>query len=334
MVPRNRSPSERRDWSRFLRGPLGVIGFLTAAVYLVLMLRMLATVLFGSPASLLLSTALQEQIGRLNEIAVGPCDSTGILQFQRGEIGPIPPPEREVGQTILLPEPLTGASRQSGRILDGSELRQLVHRSVVRVMTDKGSGSGFAIAPNLVVTNRHVIDDGETGSIAVASKFLGASPVAAVLVASSPDSEVGNADFAVLRVQGEAGLFSLGLGGDPEPLDNVVAAGFPAISVRSDPDEINPDVVFSQGEVGVVQIQPNGVGLVIHTANIAPGSSGGPLLNRCGALVGVNTFVGTGEESEGRALYSLSSQALAAFLSSKGIGFESVVSGCAPGEGG
>lgn len=306
-----------------------MVALLTAAVYLVLLLRMLAAALFGPPASHLLSTAFQDQIARLNEIAAGTCDSAGILQFQRGEIGPIPP----AGPTGIPPQRSTGGSEQTGRILDASELRQLVHQSVVRVLTDTGSGTGFAIAPDLVVTNRHVIEDGETASIAVSSKFLGPSPVTAILVASSPDSEVGNADFAILRVQGTVGLLPLGLGGDPEPLDNVVAAGFPEISVRSDPDAMNPDVVFSQGEVGVVQIQSNGVGLVIHTANIAPGSSGGPLLNRCGVVTGVNTFVGTGEESDGRALYSLSSQTLAAYLSSEGIGFASAVADCASGGG-
>lgn len=315
----NRSLGFRLDLRSPLRGPLGVIAILTAAVYLALLLRLVAAALFGPPASLLLSAALQDQIGRLNEIAIGSCDSVGMQHFQRGQIGPIPPP--------------ADASGQSSRTLHGSDLRQLVHKSVVRVLTATGAGTGFAIAPDLVVTNRHVIEDGEMGSIAVASKFLGSSPVTAVLVAASPDSEIGNADFAVLRVQGAADLFPLGLGGDPEPLDNVVAAGFPAISVRSDPDELNPDVVFSQGEVGVVQIQPNGVGLVIHTANIAPGSSGGPLLNRCGVVVGVNTFVGMGEEPEGRALYSLSPGALAAFLSSEGIEFVSSVVGCSPGGG-
>ncbi len=327
-----------------LSGPLGVLALVTLAVYLILLVRILASAFFGPPPSLLLSTALQGEVGRLNEIATGPCNSTEMQQFQRGEIGPVPFAEPPASQAAPVtrqpaadatpsqtPSGTPQASGQSDHALGGEELRQLVQRSVVRVLTETGSGTGFAIAPNLVVTNRHVIEGAASGSIVVTSKFLGPSPVVANPVAVSPDSEVGNADFAVLELQGAGGLVPVSLGTDPKPLDSVIAAGFPAISVRSDPDEINPDVVFSQGDVSVVQAQPNGVGLVIHTANIAPGSSGGPLLNRCGIVVGINTFVGTGDEAEGRALYSLSPEALRAYLSSEGIAFQSAVATCASG---
>jgi S1-C subfamily serine protease len=153
----------------------------------------------------------------------------------------------------------------------------------------------------------------------------------AELVASSLDSTIGNLDFAVLVVRGGKSLVPLPVGDEPSPLDSVIAAGFPGLTVSSDPDGVSPDVVFSQGEVSVVQPQPNGVGLVIHTANIAPGSSGGPLLNRCGVLVGVNTFVGTGDQADGRALYSLSPAALADYLTSVGLDFRHALPDCASG---
>lgn len=320
---------------------MGLIALVTFSVYLVLLVRILAQVLFGPSTPLLLSTALENQIGRLNEIAGGSCESVGMQQFQRGEIGPIPSADGSAEQAALLPQQSAeGTVQQSSpsvsgrpnRTLSSNELRQLVQQSVVRVLTDEGSGTGFAIGPNLVVTNRHVIEGAREGSISVTSKFLGTTPVEANLVAASPGLDFGNADFAVVELQGGTDLVPAKLGTDPKPLDNVIAAGFPAISVRSDPDELTPDVVFSQGEVSVVQLQSNGIGLVIHTANIAPGSSGGPLLNRCGTIVGINTFVTMGEEAEGRALYSLSPLALAGYLSSEGIGFQSAFSDCGLGE--
>ena len=173
-----------------------------------------------------------------------------------------------------------------------------------------------------------MIENAGAGRIFVTSKFLGPEPVPAELVASSPDSTVGNLDFAVLVLHGGKPLVPVLVGSDPKPLDSVVAAGFPGLTVSSDTDGVSPDVVFSQGEVSVVQPQPNGVGLVIHTANIAPGSSGGPLLNRCGTLVGINTFVSTGDQAEGRALYSLSPDALAAYLTSVGTDFRRAPSDC------
>jgi S1-C subfamily serine protease len=218
-------------------------------------------------------------------------------------------------------------------MLNPDGLRSLVQQSVVRVLTDKVSGTGFAVSPNIIVTNRHVIEDAGSGNILVTSKFLGDEPVQAKLLFSSANSEIGNPDFAVLEIQGGKPLQPLNVGSDPKPLDNVVAAGFPGITVELDRDSVSPDVVFTQGDVSVVQPQPNGVDLVIHTASIAPGSSGGPLINRCGTVVGVNTFVRTGEQSEGRALFALSPVALAEYLSSVAVTFRQVSSECVAGGG-
>ena len=125
----------------------------------------------------------------------------------------------------------------------------------------------------------------------------------------------------MLQIENGKALTSLNVGDDPQPLESVVAAGYPGLTIQTDSNEIIPDVVYSQGDVSVVQPQSNGVSLVIHTANISPGSSGGPLVNRCGTVVGVNTFVSNGDESTGRALYSLSGKTLAGFLRGSSIAF-------------
>jgi S1-C subfamily serine protease len=78
-----------------------------------------------------------------------------------------------------------------------------------------------------------------------------------------------------------------------------------------------PAPLFTSGDVNTVQPQASGVSLIIHTADISPGSSGGPLVDQCGVVVGVNTFVmGPGDSAEGRRLYALSSDTLRKFLDS------------------
>jgi serine protease Do len=303
---------------------------------------------------LLLLDGLNDQINRLEVIAAGPCDSTGMQQFQHGEIGPIPnspdsaapiqtapssptaPDASDNSNASPAQEPSSTAATPpgpTGQMLNPDGLRSLVQQSVVRVLTDNSSGTGFAVAPNIIVTNRHVIEDAGSGDILVTSKFLGNAPIHAKLLFSSANSEIGYPDFAILEMQGGKSLQPLDVGSDPKPLDNVVAAGFPGITVDFDRDSVSPDVVFTQGDVSVVQPQPNGVDLVIHTASIAPGSSGGPLINRCGTVVGVNTFVRTGEQSEGRALFALSPVALAKYLSSVAVTFHQMSSECVAGGG-
>ncbi len=183
------------------------------------------------------------------------------------------------------------------------------------------TGTGFAISADTIVTNRHVVEGANDSEIYIASKYLGGEPVRGKLLTKSANSDFGSLDFAVLRLENGKALTPLNIGDDPQPLENIVAAGYPGITVQSDSNDTIPDVVYSQGDVSVVQPQSNGVSLVIHTANIAPGSSGGPLINRCGTLVGVNTFVSSGEQSEGRALYALSGGSLAQFLNASGISF-------------
>ena len=336
-----------------LGGPVGWLVLLNVLVFGFLLARFIASLIFGVPTSTLLVNGLQDQISRLEVIANGPCDSTAMQQFQRGEIGPLP--EGVDITTIISPEaqsnpapagevsnaaptsPSQTPNRAAtpigppGQMLKPEGLRGLVQQSVVRVMTDEASGTGFAISPKIIVTNRHVVEDAASGNITVTSKFLGPIPVPAKLIFVSSDSQFGSPDFAVLELQGGKPLMPMAVGSDPLPLDNVVAAGFPDISVRSDNDTVSPDVVFTQGEVSVVQPQSNNVGLVIHTASIAPGSSGGPLINRCGIVVGVNTFVGVGDQAEGRALYALSPVALEQYLTSVAVTFQKASSVCASG---
>jgi S1-C subfamily serine protease len=333
-----------------MRRVLLILASLNIIVFGALFVRLVLIWYFPSQTDVLLLQGLTDQRSRLEALVAGPCDSAGMESYRRGEIGPLlvegrsgnaspssegddqstegrsNSPSNSAGTTDVGRSPATGAV-----MLSSSDLRSLIDSSVVRVLTHSMSGTAFAISPKLLVTNRHVIESADGQGIAITSKHLGTEPIEVKLIRSTADSEYGNSDFAVLEIVGAKELVPLRIGDDPQPLESVVAAGYPGITIQSDSNEVVPDVVFSQGDVSVVQPQPNGVNLVIHTANIAPGSSGGPLVNRCGTLVGINTFVSRGTEFEGRALYSLSAKTLSEFLKGTSIPFEGSGSAeCAP----
>lgn len=360
-----------------------IFGFLLLRILLARFEVPVLSQLWWPNPNVLLLDGLRQQRDRLDVILVGPCDSPGMGQYLRGEIGPVirgqapsapssdpgtgaddttppvsnqepgagtggnapsPAPATPPGQsTSNTPAPIPGTPPpptnaapapqppgapqiSGGEVLPPARLRGLVGQSVGRVLALQGpdsmmTGTGFAISHDTIVTNRHVVEQARDGQLFVTSKYLGAEPVPARLLVITADSTFGNSDFAVLQLQGGKPLIPLNVGDDPQPLESVVAAGYPGLTVQTDSNGDTPDVVYSQGDVSVVQPQPNGTSLVIHTANIAPGSSGGPLINRCGTVVGVNTFISTGDGATGRALYSLSGKTLAAFLKDSSIAF-------------
>jgi hypothetical protein len=163
-----------------------------------------------------------------------------------------------------------------------------------------------------------VIADGDPNKLLITSKYLGANPIQVTLVAKTPNHEFAQPDFALLKVTNlPKPIKTLPIGDDPPVLQNVYAAGFPGFTTDTDANQTTPNTVFSDGRVNVVQRQDNGISLVIHGAYISPGNSGGPLINNCGTLVGVNTFGRTSLDQKdlmAKALYALSAANLRQFL--------------------
>ena len=147
------------------------------------------------------------------------------------------------------------------------------------VMSDKdghpiAKGSGFLISKDgKVVTNYHVIRNGASAVI----KFPDGAFFAAdgVLVSDK------NRDVAIIKVHGN-GFKALTLG-DSDRLqvgEEVVAIGNP-LSLES---------TVSNGIVSAIRtIKAEGGTFLQTTAPISPGSSGGPLFNMAGEVVGITT---------------------------------------------
>lgn len=253
-------------------------------------------------------SALKAEKDRVQKILASSCDSPEMKQFINGEIGPI-----DQGSLV------DGTKTKSAEVLK-SDLEQ----STVRILSAKSSGSGFFISPNLVVTNNHVVTGSGGGQLYITSKYLGDKPLMARLVSTTPNSEIANPDFAILQVDNlPKKIKPLPVGGVPSSLQGVIASGYPGSGIRGDANEITPSTVYTSGEVSVVQPQPNGVNLVVHTAKIDFGSSGGPLINRCGVLVGVNTFLAPPKDGESASItyYALAGGSLRSFLDRSSVAY-------------
>ncbi|MEI7608324.1 MAG: trypsin-like peptidase domain-containing protein, partial [Rhodospirillaceae bacterium] len=206
-------------------------------------------------------------------------------------------------------------------------LNEILERSTVMLIAGESLGSGFFVAPGLILTNRHVVEGkkGLAGTIIVISKSLGHA-LPATVVATSPNSEIGGRDYALLQVAPPPGAQSLPLATGVEKRVTVIAAGFPGHLIKSDPavqalakgdPTAAPELVMSEGKVEVIHTHQNGIPIVVHSADISQGNSGGPLVDRCGRVVGINTFIDTDPQSGRRGLYSLGSADLIAFLTAQ-----------------
>lgn len=149
-------------------------------------------------------------------------------------------------------------------------IRQATLRIRNRTCLSVASGSGFAIAEDLLVTNRHVVQHADLLQV---STWDGQSHDVEVSGIALSD------DLALVRIRGQLPV-SLELHRPPERGDDVVAVGYP----------LGRELTFSSGRVlGTVDLSVFGeLTPSIRLSNeILPGNSGGPLLDTEGRVVGV-----------------------------------------------
>src|ERR1035438_9649163 len=170
---------------------------------------------------------------------------------------------RRVAALVVVPVLLYG-QRQT------SDIYKEASPAVVTVQGEHKSGSGFLIsADGIVVTNHHVIAGEAKISVRLAS---GLELAIDEIIADDPQL-----DIALFRVKGK-GFPKLTLGDS----DRVVP-GDP-IMVISNPMGLSGSV--SDGLVSGVR-EIDGAKLLQISAPISPGSSGGPVLDRAGKVIGV-----------------------------------------------
>lgn len=206
----------------------------------------------------------------------GPVNSgEGIGAIQKGIEILKATPETKIPVPIYTAEPKIK--------LTNTEIIKKIKLAVVYIETSSGSGSGVVIEENgFILTNAHVVQDVDSVKVKLgdARSFVG--------------SVVGrdeNIDLALLKISaGE--LPTVEFGNSDENFlrqgDEVFALGYPF--------GLEGDVSFKEGTISRRQTF-GGVTYLETSAETYPGNSGGPLVNRFGEVIGINTLgVGIGVE--------------------------------------
>ena len=179
--------------------------------------------------------------------------------------------------------------------------RRIVSEIGLTASSTHGNGSGFLIAPDLVLTNSHVVAGAE--EVIVANKAFGV--MRAEVLDWTQRFEVGDPDFALLRLPRPLDIEPAAFSPFADELDEVVAMGYPGKLQGTDRDTLLfkrdlsagrqpsafPNVVVTKGAVQMRRRNGQGVEELIHGSEISPGNSGGPLFDACGRVVGINTLV-------------------------------------------
>jgi S1-C subfamily serine protease len=264
-----------------------------------------------------------------------------------GDAAPISPRELVAPPPSQLAVPEPPSSRPPGAegVPAARTLADLLDAATVLVIAPKAdgesvsTGTGFFVGPNTIVTNAHVVD-GAGADIFVTSEAL-REVHPARLAGSTGPPEIGRPDFALLQVDdvGDA-TATFVLSPTVDKLDNVVAPGFPGVIMETDANyqallggdaAAAPELTAQSGAVTVIQTFPTGTEIIIHSADISPGNSGGPLVDTCGRVVGVNTFVNPDQQGTLRRLnYSLHTRELQRFLDGAGIAYDLSEDACQP----
>ena len=185
---------------------------------------------------------------------------------------PEPTPASALNIQFVGAEDLSGESKATL-----ADLVAEIQAGVVRITAGSGSGSGFIVdADGFVVTNAHVV-----GSSASVRVWLTDGRLLRGTVLERDTT----ADLALVQLEDTEPLTALPVG-DPNGVrvgDEVLALGFPLSEAIGDNLTVTRGIISSTRTV-------EGIDLLQTDAAINPGNSGGPLVNRIGAVIGVNTL--------------------------------------------
>ena len=157
-----------------------------------------------------------------------------------------------------------------------ADLIEHIQSGVVQIATGSGGGSGFIIdSTGLVITNAHVVAGESRVEVWLTN---GRRYEAGVLERDAAS------DLALVKIDGSDSFDTIPIGtpGRVRVGDEVLALGFPLA------DRIGTNLTVTRGIISSTRTV-DGIELLQTDAALNPGNSGGPLVNRDGEVIGVNT---------------------------------------------
>lgn len=183
-------------------------------------------------------------------------------------------------------------------------------------------GTGFAVSATRIVTNAHVVSEAvqdDTLRIGIVPSE-GEGGAFARLIAVSPRNDLALLEIAKGSLRLPPLALAAGTSRDP---GEVSAVGYP----------MNVDLAQGLDIADIFRAQPpvksrgfvsgerpsRQFDTILHTAPIARGNSGGPLLDPCGRVIGVNSFSSDSAGGDAEFFFAVSLRELLPFLRSNGV---------------
>ena len=182
-------------------------------------------------------------------------------------------------------------------------------------------GTGFAVSADTIVTNAHVVRDAMSDDdlrVGIVPSGGGEAVYGRIHAVNARN------DLALVRLTGNLRLPPLAI--TPRIVGDsgqVVSVGYPMNVDRAQGLDLS-DIFRSMPPVkspGFVSgARPSRqFDTILHTAPIARGNSGGPLLDPCGRVVGVNSFGSDNEGGDAEFFFAVSNRELLPFLRDNGV---------------
>lgn len=169
---------------------------------------------------------------------------------------------------------------------DFSKIISQVMPAVVSVQTDKSIGSGAIITNDgYVITNQHVIE----GANALVVKTFDGQRYSAQVIGQ--DAAI---DIAVLKIEGSFTGLQFANSDNANIGEKVVAVGSP----------LGLEFTVTEGIISSINREYNGVKYFQIDVPVNPGNSGGPLVNKLGQIIGINSRKLAGGEGIGFSIKS------------------------------
>jgi S1-C subfamily serine protease len=188
---------------------------------------------------------------------------------------------------------------------DNTSADSAIEKPTQKTPESNSTGSGFAInSSGFIVTNEHVVADCKLIKLREGKRIYTGTIV-------SKNKEL---DLAIVKIASAKNTYYVHFATNIRTGDDVVALGFPLGNA------LGSEIKVTTGNISAMVGLRGDRKTLQFTAPIQPGSSGGPLLNRKGALVGVNSSGLRGADFE-NINFAVKSVELQKFLSKNKIEF-------------